>query len=303
VRVLLAGASGFLGTSLTRRLAEDDHTTIRLVRSPARRPDELHWDPQAGQLPAAALDGVDAVVNLAGASIGHWPWTSSYRRQLLESRTRTTRTLAKAVAERQTPPVLVNGSAVGLYGRDRGDEELPEESGRGDGFLADVVEQWEAETEPARVAGARVALIRTAPVLDGSGGVLKIIKLPFQLGVGGRLGSGRQWFPSISLDDWLEVIVRVLTDEQLSGAYNAAAPVPATNAELTRLLGELLNRPTVVPVPAFVLRTVLGEVSDQLLGSLKVRPKRLLDAGFEFRHPDLASQLRAALSTASTESA
>jgi uncharacterized protein (TIGR01777 family) len=193
------------------------------------------------------------------------------------------------------PPALVNASAVGLYGKDRGDEVLTEESAPGDGFLADVVERWEAATSPVGGAGGRVVLIRTAVVLDRRGGALRLLRLPVLAGVGGRLGSGRQWFPSIGLADYLSVVARALTDEAMSGPYNVAAPQPATNADLTRLLAGRLHRPAVVPVPAVVLRTVLGEVSAQLLGSLRVVPSRLVDLGFEFRHPDLDSQLAAAL--------
>jgi uncharacterized protein len=294
--VLLSGASGFLGTSLRQRLTADGHRVRRLVRSDASGPDEFPWDPYAGQLPTDALQGVDAVVNLSGAPIAHWPWTSSYRKTLLESRTATTRTIVSALSALDDPrPALVNGSAIGYYGMDRGEEELGESSPPGVGFLADVVVEWEASTRPASDAGARVVLLRTGVVLDKRAFALKTMKLPFSLGVGGRLGSGRQWFPSISLEDWVSAATRAITDSGMRGPYNLVAPEPATNADLTRLLGERLHRPTRVPVPAFVLRTVLGELSAQLLGSLKARPTRLIEAGFEFSQPDLASELAAAL--------
>ncbi|MEJ7630364.1 MAG: TIGR01777 family oxidoreductase [Nocardioidaceae bacterium] len=292
--VLLAGASGFLGTALAQRLRDNGHTTRRLVRSDPG-PDDVGWDPYQGDLPAEALVGVDAVVNLAGAPIAHWPWTSAYRKVLRDSRVQTTETIASALAGLDEPPALVNASAIGYYGTDRGDDDLDEQSARGDGFLAGVVEQWEAATRPVSEAGGRVVLLRTAVVLDDAGGALKVMKLPFSLGVGGRLGNGRQWFSTISLDDWVSAVVRAVTDEDMSGPYNLAAPEPATNAELTRLLGEMLHRPTVLRVPAFALKALLGELSGEVLGSLKVRPTRLLESGFEFAHPDLESELRAAL--------
>jgi uncharacterized protein (TIGR01777 family) len=252
-------------------------------------------------LPDAALEGVDVVVNLAGAPIAHWPWTSSYRKTLLESRTATTRTIVQAVTDQEAPlPTLVNGSAIGYYGRDRGDEELDESSAPGDGFLADVVVQWEAATRPASDAGARVVLLRTAIALDERDGALKIMKVPFALGVGGRLGSGRQWFPSISVPDWVSAVVHAVSDAAMTGPYNLVAPHPATNADLTRLLGSRLHRPTLLRVPAFALKGLLGELSAQVLGSLKVRPARLEAAGFTFSHPDLESQLATALPSSSS---
>ncbi len=296
MKILLAGASGFLGTALRRRLTGMGHVTTRLVRADPDGPEQYRWDPYQGDLPAEALAGVGAVVNLAGAPIAHWPWTASYRKQLLTSRVATTQTLATAVSRLDAPlPALVNASGVGLYGPDRGDEQLDEDSTPGDGFLADVVAQWEAATRAALDAGARVVLARTAVVLDKAGGALPVLRRPFMLGVGGRLGSGRQWFPTVSLDDYLTALTRAVSDEGMTGPYNVVAPQPATNAELTKLMGELLHRPTLMRVPAFALERVLGDLSGEMLGSLKVTPRRLLESGFEFAHPDLESQLRAAL--------
>lgn len=294
--ILLAGASGFLGTALREHLHGEGHTIRRLVRSEPSAPDQYRWDPYAGSLPADALTGVDAVVNLAGAPIAHWPWTASYRKQLMDSRVATTGTIASAISRLDAPlPTLVNASGVGLYGPDRGDEELDETSAPGDGFLADVVEHWEAATRPALDAGGRVVLARTSVVLDKSGGALPVLSRPFKLGFGGRLGSGRQWFGTISLTDYLAVLTRAVTDPSMSGPYNVVAPRPATNADLTALLGTMLHRPTIMRVPALPLKTLLGDLSGELLGSLKVAPKRLLETGFDFTHPDLESQLRAAL--------
>ncbi|MDP9318793.1 MAG: TIGR01777 family oxidoreductase [Actinomycetota bacterium] len=296
MRILLAGASGFLGTALRQRLTDDGHAIRSLVRSDPRRPDDYRWDPYQGSLPAEALHGVDAVVNLAGAPIAHWPWTTSYRKVLLESRVSTTGTIAGALTGLGgAPPTLVNASAIGYYGKDRGDEDLDEKSAPGDGLLADVVAQWEAATRPVSEAGGRVVLLRSAVVLDERGGALKVMKRPFRLGVGGRLGDGRQWFPTISLEDWLSAVSRAITDSEMGGPYNLVAPEPATNADLTRLLGGLLHRPTVMRVPAFALKAILGELSGEVLGSLKVHPTRLSEVGFTFTHPDLESQLGAAL--------
>ncbi len=296
MRVLLAGASGFLGSALRQRLDSDGHRTRRLVRSEATGADDVSWDPYAGTLPEAALDGVDVVVNLAGAPIAHWPWSTSYRKVLLESRTSTTRTIVTALTRRDDQrPALVNASAIGYYGKDRGDEDLDESSPRGHGFLADLVDEWEEATGPLAVAGGRVVMLRTGVVLDDRGGALKLMKVPFSLGVGGRLGDGHQWFSTISRDDWVSAVTCAITDATMSGPFNLVGPESATNADLTRLLGQLLHRPTVMRVPAIALRTALGELSGELLGSLKIRPARLLEAGFEFAHPDLESQLIAGL--------
>lgn len=294
--ILLAGASGFLGTALREQLRGQGHSVRRLVRSEPMASDQHRWDPYAGSVPTEALAGVEAVVNLAGAPIAHWPWTASYRKKLLDSRVATTSTLAAAISRLDTPlPALVNASGVGLYGPDRGDELLDEDSTPGSGFLADVVQRWEAATEPAAAAGGRVVLLRTSVVLHKEGGALPVLLRPFKLGVGGRIGSGRQWFATVSLHDYLAALTRAVTDVTMSGAYNIAAPQPATNADLTALLGNLLHRPTLMRVPAMPLKAVLGDLSGELLGSLRVAPKRLLEADFEFAHPDLASQLRAAL--------
>lgn len=295
--ILLAGASGFLGTALRTTLSAQGHALRRLVRSDPTAPDQYRWDPYSASLPAEALAGVEAVVNLAGAPIAHWPWTASYRTQLMDSRVATTSTLATAIGRLDAPlPVLVNASGVGLYGPDRGDELLDEDSAPGHGFLADVVQRWEAATEPAAQAGARVVLLRTSVVLDKAGGALPVLLRPFKLGVGGRIGSGRQWFATVSLHDYLAVLTRAITDTTMSGPYNVASPQQATNADLTTMLGTMLHRPTFLRVPALPVKAVLGDLSGELLGSLKVVPKRLVADGFEFAHPDLDSQLRAALS-------
>lgn len=266
----------------------------QLVRGEPSGTGQSRWDPYAGVVDRALIEDAGAVVNLAGAPIAHWPWTESYKRQILDSRVATTGTLATAIAESDAKPALVNASGVGLYG-DRGDERLDEGSGPGDTFLASVVEKWEAATAPARDAGARVALARTSPVLDKSGGALKVMRLPFLLGVGGRIGSGKQWFASISLADYVAASMRLIEDDTLQGAFNLVAPGEATNAEFTRELGRALHRPTLIPVPAFAMKAVAGELSGEVLGSLRVAPARLLEAGFSFEHPTVREQLAAAL--------
>jgi uncharacterized protein (TIGR01777 family) len=294
MRIVLAGGSGFLGTALARHWRAADHEVLQLVRGAADRPDERSWDPSAGVLDAAHLAGADVVVNIGGAPIVRWPWTRGWRELILNSRLETTGTVARTVAALDDRPALVNASGVNYYGADRGVEQLDEESTSGDGFLADVCRQWEAATQPAADAGSRVAILRTSPVLHRSGGVLKLAKLPFQVGLGGRLGSGEQFFASISLDDYLAAVTRIVTDDNLDGPFNLAAPLAATNRELTRALGRRLNRPTAVPAPAFALRAVAGEQSSLLLGSLNVAPRRLIDAGFEFAHPTIEEQVDAA---------
>lgn len=296
MRFVLAGASGFLGTALRKHLTDAGHQTRQLVRRTPTSSDEVQWFPYGDGLPPSALDGVDVVVNLSGAPIGHWPWTSSYKQTLVNSRVATTRSITRALGDADQPITWVNASAVGYYG-DRGDDVLTEESGAGHGFLADLVRRWEDATAPAAEAGHRVVMIRTAPVLDGSGGILKPMLLPFRLGLGGKVGSGRQWFPSISLNDHLRAVRWMAETAAVEGAVNLAAPESATNADLTQALGRLLRRPTVMTVPTAAVRLALGrDLSGQLLGSLRVRPRRLVDAGFEFEQPDLVSQLNIALS-------
>lgn len=292
--VVLAGASGFLGTALRSHLVQHGHRVRRLVRSDPPDGDAVRWDPAAGRLDAAALDEADVVVNLGGAPIGRVPWTPSYRRTILESRLSTTGTLAAAVAGQPRPPALVNASGINYYGTDRGNETLDEDASAGTGFLAEVCRRWEEATRPASDAGARVVLLRTALVLHSSGGVLGVAKLPFKLGLGGRLGSGRQYFPSVSLTDWVRAVAELALSATATGAYNLTAPTPATNAEFTAAVAKALHRPAVIPVPGFALRTVGGELGRAMVGSLRAVPRRLLDTGFVFEHPTVEAQVRAA---------
>ncbi|MGI8994245.1 MAG: TIGR01777 family oxidoreductase [Nocardioidaceae bacterium] len=293
MKIIVAGASGFLGTALRRQLAHDGHQVVQLVRSEPQAEDQLRWDPAVGRLDPASIDGADAVINLGGAPIARWPWTAAYKEKILQSRLETTGTVAEAIAASTGKPALVNASGINYYG-DRGDERVDETATPGTGFLADVVQQWEAATRPARDAGARVVLLRTGVVLHKAGGALQKIQIPFRLGVGGRIGDGRQYFPTISLADYCAAVVRLATDRTLAGPSNLVAPVPATNAEFTHAMGQVLGRPTLVRVPRFVLTAAAGELSGEVLGSINAAPTRLTEAGYTFRHPTIADQVAAA---------
>lgn len=296
MHIVMAGASGFLGTALRAHLSLAGHTVTQLVRGEPTTPSQVQWDPYASELDAAVLDGADTVINLAGAPLAHWPWTASYRQRILDSRAATTKTLADAVGAAGSGVALVNASGINYYGADRGDELLDEDSRPGTDFLADVCTRWEDATSSAAASGARIAMLRTAVVLDSSGGALKSLLPAFRLGLGGRLGSGRQWFPTISLADYVSAVTTIATDSALSGAFNVVAPVPATNAEFTAALGNRLRRPTRLAVPAVVVKAALGEFAKSLVGGVHTEPRRLTAAGFEFAHPTVEAQLDAALS-------
>ncbi|HEY8455300.1 MAG TPA: TIGR01777 family oxidoreductase [Actinopolymorphaceae bacterium] len=295
MRWVLAGASGFLGKALHAELGRLGHDVVRLVRRPPESPHESAWNPVRGEVDPGVLGEADVVVNLAGANIGRVPWTASYRHTIRASRVTTTRTLARALADLENPPTFIAQSAIRYYGVGRGDELLTEDSGPGEGFLASVVQEWEAATEPAERAGVRVVRLRTGVVLDSSGGAFPLLVLPFRFGLGGQLGSGRQYMGMISLVDWLAAVRFVAEREDCRGPYNLTLPEPPTNAEFTKALGAALHRPTVARVPAFVLRTLLGGFSAELLDSVRIVPRRLLDAGFRFTAPDVESLVATAL--------
>ncbi|MGI8675804.1 MAG: TIGR01777 family oxidoreductase [Nocardioidaceae bacterium] len=295
MRFVIAGSSGFLGTALRDHLAGGGHTVIRLVRGSAATPSESTWDPHAGAVDTDVVAAADVVVNLAGAPIAHWPWTTAYRREILRSRVAATSTLARAVASASRPPVFLVASGIAGYGDDRGAEVLTESSTDGSGFLAGVVRAWEDAAEPARHAGARVCHLRNGLVLGPGGGAFTVMSLPFRLGLGGRIGSGRQYFSAVSLADWVRAVSFLAATDDAEGRYNVSCPHPGTNADFTRLLAAALHRPAIMWVPAVALRTALGGLADQVLGSLRVYPQRLTEAGFEFQHPDLAAIVRAAL--------
>jgi uncharacterized protein (TIGR01777 family) len=293
--VLVTGAHGFVASGLIPRLRAEGHRVVRLVRGEPEGADDVRWDPDAATIDAAALDGIDAVVHLAGAGIGDKRWTPARKELILESRTRGTGLLSRTLAELARPPqVLLSGSAVGYYGN-RGEEELTEQSGPGDDFPAQVCQAWEAATGPAEAAGIRVVHLRTGIVLAAHGGTLQRMLLPFKLGLGGRIGSGRQYLSWITLDDHVAAVLHLLAADDVVGAVNLAAPQPATNAEFTKALGEVLHRPTVLPTPLWPLKVVYGRelVEHLLVNGQRVVPRVLEAHGFRFAHPELAGALRA----------
>lgn len=295
MRVAVTGASGLIGTSLVPALAARGHEVIRLVRRTPSAADEVRWDPTRGEVDLAGLAGIDGVVHLAGAGVGDHRWTDAYKAEIRASRVDGTRTIATALAALDPRPrVLVSGSAIGFYG-DTGDSAVTEDSPAGSGFLADVVVAWEAAAAPAVDAGIRVTYARTGLVMSTDGGALAKMVPLFKLGVGGRLGSGRQYWSFISLADEVRALITLLEDDRYRGPVNLTAPTPVTNAVATSILGRILGRPTVLPVPSFALRTVLGEFASDVLGSQRVLPEVLTDEGFTWEHPDIESALRAAL--------
>lgn len=297
MKIAITGASGLIGTAVSRSLESDGHQVIPVVRRPVGSDEQaVRWDPTADTIDVAALEGVDGVVHLAGAGIGDKRWTDEYKRLVLESRTCGTDLLARTIASLDAPPkVLVSGSAMGIYG-DTGGETVTEADPPGHDFLAQVCVAWEAAAAPAVEAGVRVAFLRTGMVLAGEGGALGKMLPLFKFGLGGRMGSGRQWWSWISLPDEVAAI-RFLLDSEVSGPVNATAPHPVTNAELTKSLGEVLHRPTLVPVPSFGPKLLLGaELADSLLfTSQRVLPAVLTDAGFSFAHPTIDLALRTVL--------
>ena len=296
MRVAITGSSGLIGTALADSLRRDGHEVTPVVRRPPQ-PGEVRWDPLAGSgaLDPAALDGVDAVVHLSGAPIAGGPWTRARKLTLRASRIQSTQALVAALAKAARPPsVLLAGSAIGWYG-DTGAHEVDESAPAGTGFLATLVTDWEAAAQPARQAGLRVVNLRSGIVLSRRGGMLRLLALPFRLGLGARLGPGTQYISWISLTDHVRATRYLLDHADLDGPVNLTAPAPVTNAALTAGLARALHRPAVLRIPAPVLRSLLGEASGELLGSQRVLPRRLLDAGFAFRYPDLAGALAAEL--------
>lgn len=288
--VAVTGSSGLVGQALHSLLGISGHQVLRLVRRAPASPDERRWRPDD---PAPdLLDGVDALVHLAGESIAG-RFTEAHKRAVRDSRVGPTRKLAELVA-RDGPQTFVSASAIGYYGADRGDAELTEDAERGDGFLADVVTEWEAATSPAAAVGARVVTVRTGIVQSPRGGTLQLLRPLFLAGLGGRLGSGAQWMSWIDLDDLVEIYLRALLDTSLAGPVNATAPEPVRNREYTGILGRVLRRPTLLPVPPFGPRLLLGAegARELALASQRVVPHRLLTIGHEFRRPGLEQCLR-----------
>jgi len=296
MRVAITGASGLIGSALTRALRENGDQVIALVRRPAGA-DEEQWNP-GKMLDPAKLAGFDAVVHLAGKNIAGY-WTARFKQEVRDSRVLGTQTLAEAAAESYRrgamPRIFISASAIGYYGN-RGGELLTEDSAPGEGFLPEVSRQWEAATTAAREAGLRVVNLRIGVVLARDGGALKPMLPPFRLGLGGRVGSGQQYWSWISLDDVVGIILFALHNDKLQGPINVVSPEPARNEEFVRALGNALHRPTVFPLPAFVVRTLMGEMGETaLLASTRVEPARLKAAGYTFQHPQLKDALRVAL--------
>ena len=294
LHIVVSGASGLVGEALVAYLSTAGHRVDRLVRRPnARRSEgEISWDPARGTIDAAALEGVDAVVHLAGAGVADGRWTAARRALIRNSRVDGTLALATALAALERPPrVLVAASAIGFYG-DRSDAPLDEQSGRGDGFLAEVVQAWEAATEPAAAAGVRVVRLRLGVVLSPRGGALAKLLTPFRLGVGGRIGGGRQWMSWIALDDVLALVEHALFDEGLAGPVNAVAPEPVENRTFTATLARVLRRPALLPLPRWAIEALFGDMGrETLLASARVLPRAAEARGFRFSWPTLEPAL------------
>jgi uncharacterized protein (TIGR01777 family) len=295
MRVVVGGASGFLGTHLVAELAGRGHSVTKLVRREPGAADESRWDPASGAIDASVIAGADVVVNLAGAPTVGNPHSKTWADNLRDSRVQTTTTLARAIAASERPPAFLAGNGISYYG-DHGADRLTETAdSRGHAFLTEVTREWEAATAPARAAGARVCVLRTAPVMDVRSQPLKMLRRLFRWGLGGKLGDGGQYFPMISLRDWVGAVCHLAEHHQANGAFNLCCPVTPTNAEFTRALGRAVGRPAVVPAPSFALRTGAGRMSPELLGSRNAVPQALVDAGYEFRDDDVTAVLAAGL--------
>ncbi len=294
MKILVSGSTGLIGSALVPFLTTGGHSVVRLIRSQPRPGQAaVHWDTAAGSIDSSALEGLDAVVHLAGENIAVRRWTPAQKARIRDSRVQGTRLLAQSLARLQQPPkVMVCASAIGFYG-DRGEELLTEASAPGSGFLTDTCRAWEAAAQPASGKGIRVVNLRLGVVLSPKGGALAKMLLPFRLGVGGQIGSGRQYMSWIEIDDVVGVIHYALTTDELRGPVNAVAPNPVTNREFTKTLGRVLSRPTIFPMPAFAARLAFGEMADELLlASTRVKPARLQNSGYYFRHPQLEGALR-----------
>ena len=285
MKIAITGSTGLVGSALVPVLKKTGHDVLGLSRP-------SQWDPDKGILDQRILDGIDAFIHLAGENIAAGRWTAAQKARIRDSRVKGTRLVAEAIAKMQKPPqVMISASAIGYYG-DRGNEILREDSGPGTGFLPDVCRQWEAATDPATRKGIRVVHLRIGIVLSKNGGALQKMLFPFKAGVGGKVGSGRQYWSWISIDDVCSSIVHCIHATGLHGPVNAVSPAPATNLEFTKALGRVLHRPTIFPLPAFAARLVLGEMADALLlASTRVDPCKLLGSRFVFQHKDLEAAL------------
>lgn len=293
MRILISGATGLVGTELTERLRELGHTPIALSRSPGgTRAEVILWDPNAGEIDSQALEGLDAVVHLAGENVSDGRWNEEKKQRILESRVRGTTLLCNALAGLKKPPAtLISASAMGYYG-DTGDTVVDEASPPGDGFLADVCRQWEASTGAAETAGIRVVHYRIGLVLSAKGGALAKMLPGFKAGLAGPLGDGTMWMSWIALDDLVRGMVHCITNDAIHGPVNAVSPNPVRNRTFTKALGATLHRPTLIPAPAFAIRLALGEMGEELLlSSIRITPARLLGSGFTFEHEEISETL------------
>ena len=292
MRIGITGASGLIGSALATSLQRGGHHVVRFVRRDTTDPAEIPWQP-GRVLNPALLEGLDAVVHLAGAGVGDKRWTDAYKQEILRSRVDGTTTIAEAMAKAtEGPRILICGSAIGYYG-DTGDRPTDETGPKGAGFLADVVQQWEAAADPAINAGLRVAFARTGLVVSSKGGAWQKLFPIFKAGLGGKLGSGSQYWSPISLDDEIRAL-RYLIDEDLQGPVNLVGPNPLTNAEVTKIMGEVLKRPAIIPVPGFALKAVLGEFAEDTLASQRIIPRALSQAGFQWQQADMREMIEAA---------
>lgn len=293
MKILVTGSTGLVGSALIPKLKSEGHQIVRLVRSEPKDASEVLWNPEQGTINAAELEGLNAVVHLAGENLAEGRWTEEKKTRIRESRIKGTKLLSETLAQLSAKPeVLVSASAVGFYGS-RGDEVLTEQSASGSDFLAEVCREWELATQAAAQAGIRVVNLRFGVIFSKAGGALKKMLMPFRLGVGGKLGSGRQYLSWIAIDDAVGAIAHALTNDSLRGPVNVVAPQAVTNYEFTKTLGRVLSRPTLFPVPAFAARLAFGEMADEtLLSSQRVEPTRLKESAYIFKYPELEGALR-----------
>ena len=296
MKILITGASGLVGTELQKSFAGKNYEMLLASRKEPTDEHHIQWSIDEGFAEPEKLEGIDAVVHLAGENVSGLRWTEDKKKAIHDSRVLGTRNVVDAISKlKNKPKVFVASSAIGFYG-ERGDEEVTESSAAGDTFLAEVSKAWESESRRAEDAGIRTVLLRTGIVLSKDGGALSTMLLPFKLGVGGVVGSGKQWMSWISMDDEIAVINYVIENENIRGAVNAVSPNPVTNHDFTKTLGEVLSRPTFLPLPEFAVSMVFGEMGDALLlASTKVMPKRLLDAGFKFEYTNLKAAIEHAV--------
>lgn len=292
MHVAITGSSGLVGKALVARLTTDGHRVTRILRRSGGE-GTISWDPARGKLDPADLHGLDAVIHLAGENIAGKRWNAKVKAAIRDSRCKGTRLLSEAIAQATPKPAaLISASAIGFYGQ-RGDEIMTEEQQRGTGFLAEVCQEWEDACQPARDAGVRVVNVRIGVVLAKTGGALQKMLLPFKMGVGGIVGNGRQYWSWVALEDLIGILSFLTTNSEINGPVNAVADCAVTNREFTKTLGKVLRRPTIMPLPAFAAKLMLGEMAESLLlASVRVVPKKLTDAGFEFQFPDLESAFR-----------